>query len=482
MGAVTFSIDIDLVRAIQKVLPVEVFVETGTFHGDTVASVQDLFEEIYSIELSEELFAENQSRLGKCPHVHLIAGDSTKVLPELAARLRDRGVLFFLDAHGCVAASAIQILSCCPLLEELRAIGCLNPKSLIIIDDARLFLAPPPAPHDIAGWPSFDSILLALQSLSCDHSISVLNDNILFIPRCMESILYRYGREHGVDWLAAMNVFRQHQTSWQELIQKEQEIQKLADDLIGKEVKIQDQAGMLREKEQEIRKLGSLLEELENELNAYRRSLIEKEQVIRTLGRALQAYRITMPWIGSLLSMIRRHYKKFFNLFRPRLGNLCQHPPRPLVFPSSYYKPIKLDSPPGISLVTPSFGQAAFLERTLRSVLDQNYPRLEYFVQDGGSVDGTQEILSRYSDRLTGWESAPDKGQSDAINLGFSKTRGEIMAWLNSDDLLLPGSLACVADFFLRHPAVDVIYGNRLLINEEDLLIGRWILPHQPQH
>jgi glycosyltransferase involved in cell wall biosynthesis len=110
-------------------------------------------------------------------------------------------------------------------------------------------------------------------------------------------------------------------------------------------------------------------------------------------------------------------------------------------------------------------------------VLSQEYPKLEYFVQDGGSKDNTTDILKCYEDKLFGWKSEKDNGQSQAINLGFANTKGDIMAWLNSDDLLLPGALAIVADYFNKHPEVNVVYGNRLLIDENDMEIGRWILP-----
>jgi glycosyltransferase involved in cell wall biosynthesis len=98
-------------------------------------------------------------------------------------------------------------------------------------------------------------------------------------------------------------------------------------------------------------------------------------------------------------------------------------------------------------------------------------------VQDGGSHDGTVEILQRYADRLASWESRPDQGQSQAINLGFARTSGEIMAWLNSDDILLPGTLAYIARYFSRHPEVDVVYGHRIMIDEQDRQIGRWMMP-----
>jgi glycosyltransferase involved in cell wall biosynthesis len=133
--------------------------------------------------------------------------------------------------------------------------------------------------------------------------------------------------------------------------------------------------------------------------------------------------------------------------------------------------------PPLITVVTPSFGQAQFLERTLGSVLGQDYPRLEYVVQDGGSRDGTVAILERYQGRLARWVSAPDRGQAHAVNLGFAGSRGEVMGYLNSDDLLLPGALHAVAATFERHPDVDVVYGHRVVIDEEDGEIGRWVLP-----
>ncbi len=161
---------------------------------------------------------------------------------------------------------------------------------------------------------------------------------------------------------------------------------------------------------------------------------------------------------------------------RPRLGRLRQHAPGPVRWPL----PVPIDeSPtwPSISIVTPCRDAGRWLERTLASVLDQGYPRLEYRVQDGASGDGTAAILARHGDRLSGIESRPDRGQAEAINRAFERTSGEVMAWLNADDLLLPGALASVGRFFARHPEVDAVYGHRILIDEDDLEIGRWVLP-----
>jgi glycosyltransferase involved in cell wall biosynthesis len=113
----------------------------------------------------------------------------------------------------------------------------------------------------------------------------------------------------------------------------------------------------------------------------------------------------------------------------------------------------------------------------MQSVLAQNYPRLEYIVQDGGSSDDSAAILKQFDDRLTHWESVPDRGQAHAINLGLRHAKGEILAYLNSDDLLLPGSLAYVARYFVDHPEIDVVYGHRIVVDPDDREIGRCILP-----
>ena len=163
--------------------------------------------------------------------------------------------------------------------------------------------------------------------------------------------------------------------------------------------------------------------------------------------------------------------------FGPWLGLLEQFSPRRLQLPPEYLRVEPLANAPVISIVTPSFNQGKYLERTLESVLNQDYAPLEYIVQDGGSSDATAEILARYKDRLFHVESAPDGGQAHALNLGFARSTGEIMAYLNSDDILLPGTLHQVARFFVERPGVDVVYGHRIVINDRDEEIGRWILP-----
>lgn len=123
---------------------------------------------------------------------------------------------------------------------------------------------------------------------------------------------------------------------------------------------------------------------------------------------------------------------------------------------------------PTISVVTPSFNQARFLERTLKSVLDQRYPQLEYIVVDGGSTDGSTDIIRRYGTQLAYWVSEADGGQTDALIKGFAKATGDILCWLNSDDLFEPWTLREVADFFVENSHVRAVYGDAVWIDEAD--------------
>jgi glycosyltransferase involved in cell wall biosynthesis len=128
-----------------------------------------------------------------------------------------------------------------------------------------------------------------------------------------------------------------------------------------------------------------------------------------------------------------------------------------------------------ISIVTPSFNQARFIKRTIDSVLSQRGDfELEYRVVDGGSTDGTVELLQSYGKRLT-WTSEPDRGQVDAINKGLSKVTGDIASWLNSDDTLLPGALQRIAAVFEQHPETEWVHGRCTIIDEHDREARRWI-------
>lgn len=129
---------------------------------------------------------------------------------------------------------------------------------------------------------------------------------------------------------------------------------------------------------------------------------------------------------------------------------------------------------PEISIITPCFNQGQFLEETIRSVLSQKYPNLEYVVADGGSTDGTLEILSRYQDDLT-WISEKDRGQSHAINKGMKMTSGEIIGFLNADDLYEPGALQAAGEYFACHPNAEWLTGKCRIIDQKGDEIRRLI-------
>jgi glycosyltransferase involved in cell wall biosynthesis len=126
---------------------------------------------------------------------------------------------------------------------------------------------------------------------------------------------------------------------------------------------------------------------------------------------------------------------------------------------------------PKISIVTPSFNQAEFLERTILSVINQHYPNLEYIIIDGGSTDGSVEIIKKYEKHLSYWESKKDEGQYHAIQKGFTKSTGEIMAWINSDDTYHPKSLFIVAEIFNKFTRINWLTGNISFIDRDDRIV-----------
>lgn len=196
------------------------------------------------------------------------------------------------------------------------------------------------------------------------------------------------------------------------------------------------------------------LDQIENRI-----ALLERNQHLLAAGQRRT----------SLRSLWRRPPMWTFEQYPPRLLNLNGFQPAPPVPASA----------PRIAMVTPSYNHAQYLGDTIDSILGQNYPNLYYHVQDGASIDGTLGLLTQRGDSIS-WRSEPDRGQSHAINLGFAGVDCEIMAYLNSDDMLLPGTLAYVADYFMSHPDVDIVYGHRVFIDREGLEVGRAVLP--PHH
>ncbi len=245
MGAVVFSLDSRLVECLQDVISLSVLVETGTFRGDTVSEFIDRFEEIHSVELSPDLCRAAQTRFANQPHVHVHEGDSATVLRNLRGRFEGQGVLYWLDAHWCVADGTAGQTSQCPLLQELAALKTIDDQSVILIDDARLYLCPPADPHEVSQWPSWQAIINGLTEVSDRHEMMVVNDVIAFYPVAARTALQRYARLHSVDWLATMHLSRLATELQKRSEQQQQAIEQLRD-------RVQRQAATLREVKAEL--------------------------------------------------------------------------------------------------------------------------------------------------------------------------------------------------------------------------------------
>ena len=193
-------------------------------------------------------------------------------------------------------------------------------------------------------------------------------------------------------------------------------------------------------------------------------------------------YRLTHPaayrkYLEKVRAFFAQIEEALINRHGMRLGAYRHHPPRP---PYKETFPVHAAFRAGqlsFAIVTPSYNQRQYVGQTIASVVGQHHPNLKYAVMDGGSNDGSQEEITKYIQHLDFFVSETDKGQSDAICKGFSRVSGDIMAYLNSDDVLMPGVLEYVEEYFHDHPEVDVVYGHRVIVDEHGRQIGRWILP-----
>lgn len=492
MGAISFNLDTRLVCEILRHLPLKLFVETGTFRGETLEVVQSLFEDYISIELSPEYHAAAQKRFAGIDNIRLLLGDSAQLLKDIRPSFEGKATLFWLDAHWCAADDTAGEISQCPLLGELAAIESLNERSVILIDDARLFLTPPPKPHEISCWPDLGQLLQQFSKLSGKHVPVYYNDTLLFIPDDLLPKVRPFLQEHTFNLLTFADKVRNYDSILEQAKDKDDEIRELA-----KQAKLRLEAiqrldaeiiHLRAEPETEDQSKTGNSSKLADDVISLRSQLFESQRQLQQVKAKLNKTELTLIKAQGHRSntVLKRYITRWQRHLSSRclhpLAKLDQYPPRSLR-PERFPRKARLTKWPRICVVTPSFQQGQFLERTMFSVLDQGYPNLAYGVQDGGSTDGSVDIINRHISRLSHAESTSDDGQSDAIQRGFAKLfpeQNDIMCWLNSDDILMPGVLHYIGAYFAKNPDVDVVYGHRVVINEQDQEIGRWFLP--PYH
>ena len=295
------------------------------------------------------------------------------------------------------------------------------------------------------------------------------------------------------NWVATLEASQIHIRNIEALvILRDREIAEIKAQLADKDHSLANYANGLAGLEQ-AKHYSKLLGEKEAVIQVLHRACVERANIIAQLSAETTTFtaKLRKLYLGAC-GYVREEwwrpfdrwlFKKVVEEYWMQIGLLRHYEPRALVWDSRIPKPRLADSKlPQLAIVTPSYGQERFIESTILSILNQNYPRLRYVVQDGGSKDGSAAIIARYAKQLHHWESVRDKGQADAVRKGFlhleaSLGPDDIMAWLNSDDLIAPRALRYVAEYFATHPKVDVIYGHRIIIDPEDRDVGRWVMP-----
>jgi glycosyltransferase involved in cell wall biosynthesis len=419
------NLNLLLIEALQKMQHFDTLVSLSP-SDDINTALTSQFEHIYIRNISANEFE-----------------NTNQFLQKTLSSIKSKTTLFWFNAelHYTLWTKFLTY----PLIKDLQTLSYLESNSVIIINNAQLFLSLPKALQGLCHWPNLDATINTLKMLSTNHTVTIVHDYIIFCPKHLVPSLRQFAYTHNLNWMVD---FDNKQISANLLA-----LFKPFDD-----------------KDKEIKEVlkKTIIEDMDQDNN---------EQLLKLRSAHFSFFKALYSLLKFYAKIIKSFIKKNFPYLVPQLGSLYQHPPRPVIMPKNYVSNLASNELPSISIVTPAYNHGAYIERTIKSVLNQAYPKLEYIVQDGGSKDATIDILKNYHTQLTHWESTKDNGQSHAINLGFRHSSGEIMAYLNSDDLLLPGALHYVGEFFAKNPHVDVVYGHRILIDTEDNEIGRWILP-----
>ena len=200
MGAIHFSIDPDLLALLRHETSAKRFVETGTFEGRSLQIAVGMFDECYSVDISESYYRMGIEQFSGIPTVNLALGSSAEFLRVNRELFSSSPTVFWLDAHWCAADHTSDSTGQSPLLQEIEALGALHPMSTLLIDDARLYLAPPLYPHRVNEWPDLHDVMAKLLASSAGHRMMVLNDVIVFYPKPVGERLRSYASSNGVDY------------------------------------------------------------------------------------------------------------------------------------------------------------------------------------------------------------------------------------------------------------------------------------------
>ncbi len=307
MGAISFSIDLNLVKYLKENLPFNVFVETGTFEGETLEKIIPYFDKIYSVEIADYYYQKAIQRFKDQENIFLILNSSPNFLNEIRPQLQDEATLFWLDAHWCSAEATDEHISQCPLVQEIKAIQKLNDDSVILIDDARLFTCPPPKPHSLNEWPRFSAILDALFQISDRHQLLIYNDVIVYYPSRIDNDINQYAYENSVDWLQIKHLANYGKEFKKQLELKEQEIVRLStiaqnrdQDLSLKDLEIQN-------KQQALLEISSAVQLLQD-------SLLEKEKEIQSISMEANARLTIINGQSSTISEQSEEINRLKNL------------------------------------------------------------------------------------------------------------------------------------------------------------------------
>lgn len=207
MGAIRFSIDEKLLKFFAQHLPLEIFVETGSFEGETLLTAEPYFKACFSVDNNKECFERASQRHEGKENIFLEFGDSKEFIANIIEHVSQSCALFWLDAHDVSNAINPEVNGMdaqSPLINELTAIGHLNEQSVIVIDDAHLYLNTLPKPNALGRWPDFQDVVLSLLAMSEKHRIAVYDDTIVYYPEPLRAAFMQFAHENAVDVLGAM--------------------------------------------------------------------------------------------------------------------------------------------------------------------------------------------------------------------------------------------------------------------------------------